>query len=376
MPRKRGMREAMTPQNQDNAAAERTATDAYLPEMSGEELLAWRMAEMPGRPDPDSRNMQDEFAMGWYCVAYSDELAPGEVKPIRYFGQDLALWRGEDGEARVIDAFCAHYGANLAVGGKVHGNLLECPFHAWRWDETGACKEIPYSRAVPPKARRANCIPSWPTAEVNGMVMVWYHSQRAEPQWEPVKFEDVGRDDWTEFRKYEWHVYSALENIADNAVDVSHFKYVHGAKTVPEYEFEFDGIARKITSHLKMETPRGEVAGKIESVNFGPGQGMVRFSGITDTIMVTGTCPVERDKTHNRMAFSQPKANVDGPMAGLTRAIIKNITRQFDQDKVILDRHVRVEPPMVCEGDGPFGRNRVYYSQFYPGQNKDKPQAA
>lgn len=366
----------MTPEDTAKSGAERTATDAYLPEMSGEELVAWRMAEMPHRPDPDSRNMQHEFAMGWYCVAYSDELSVGEVKPVRYFAQDLALWRGEDGVARVIDAYCAHYGANMAVGGKVHGNLLECPFHAWRWDESGACKDIPYSRAIPPKAKKANCVPSWPTAEVNSMIMVWYHPQRAEPQWEPVKFEDAYQDDWTEYRKYEWHVYSALENIADNAVDVSHFKYVHGAKTVPEYEFEFDGIARKITSHLTMHTPRGEVAGKIESVNFGPGQGMVRFSGITDTVMFSGTCPVERDKTHNRMAFSQPKANVDGPMSGLTRAIIKNITRQFDQDKVILDRHTRVDPPMICEGDGPFSRNRIYYSQFYPSRNKDTPQAA
>jgi hypothetical protein len=54
-------------------------------------------------------------------------------------------------------------------------------------------------------------------------------------------------------------------------------------------------------------------------------------------------------------------------MAGLAKALIKDICKQFDQDKVILDRHRRVEPPLVCNGDGPFGRNRVYYSQFYAG---------
>ncbi len=353
-----------------------TATRSYLGELSGDELVAWRMAEFPGRPDPDARNMQDEFLMGWYCVCYSDELEPGQVKACRYFARDMAIWRGEDGVPRVIDAYCAHYGANLAVGGKVYGNLLECPFHAWRWDETGACKEIPYSKVIPPQAKRANCIPSWPTREVNGMVMVWYHPDNAEPQWEPVELSEASDPAWTPFRKYEWHVYSSLENIADNAVDVSHFRYVHGAKTVPEYEFEFDGIIRRITSFLKMHTPRGEIDGAIESVSYGPGQGYVRFSGITDTVMMTGTCPVERDKTHNRMAFTQPVANVDGPTAGLTRAIVKDITRQFDQDKVILDRHIRKEPALVCQGDGPFGRNRVYYKQFYASQVRDKPRAA
>lgn len=358
------------------AKPQKTATDAYLGELTGEELLAWRMADLPNRPSADERNMQTEFMMGWYCVCYSHDLEVGQVRPARYFAQDLAIWRGEDGEARVINAYCAHYGANLAVGGKVHGNLLECPFHAWRWNEKGACEDIPYSRAIPPKAKRDNCIPSWPVREVNGMVMVWYHPEKAAPQWEPATFEEAGDDSWTDFRTYEWHVYSAMENIADNAVDVSHFKYVHGAKSVPDYEFKFDGIRRIITSYLKMHTPRGEIDGVIESVTVGPGQGYVRFSGITDTVMMTGTCPVDRDITHNRMAFTQPKANVDGPTAGLTKAIVKDITRQFDQDKVILDRHVRKDPPMVCEGDGPFGRNRVYYKQFYASHNKDKPEAA
>jgi len=353
-----------------------TATRAYMNKLAGEDLVAWRMAEVTGRLSADERNMQTEFMMGWYCVAYSHELEVGQVKPARYFAQDLALWRGEDGQARVINAYCAHYGANLAVGGKVHGNLLECPFHAWRWNEKGACEDIPYSRAIPPKAKRDNCIPSWPVREVNGQVLIWYHPEKAEPQWEPFEVPEANDSDWTEFRTYEWHVYSAMENIADNAVDVSHFKYVHGAKTVPEYEFEFDGIKRTITAYLKLQTPRGEVDGKIESVTFGPGQGYVRFSGITETVMITGTCPVERDLTHNRMAFTQPRANVDGPSAGLTKAIVKDITRQFDQDKVILDQHVRMDPPMVCEGDGPFGRNRVYYAQFYAGQNKPKPAAA
>lgn len=353
-----------------------TATRAFLGDLSGEDLLAWRMADAPDRPSADARNMQPEFPMGWFCVSYSDELAKGEVKALRYFGRDLALWRGEDGQARVIDAYCAHYGANMAVGGKVHGNLLECPFHAWRWDETGACKEVPYSRAIPPRAKKADCVPSWPTAEMNGQILVWYHPDREAPHWDPVDFPDAGLPDWTEYRKYEWFTYTALENMADNAVDVSHFKYVHGAKTVPEYEFEFDGITRRITSYLKLHTPKGEVNGKIESVNHGPGQGFVRFSGLTDTILVTGTCPVERDVTHSRFAFSQPKANADGPTAGLTRAIVKDITRQFDQDKVILDRHIRMEPPMVCQGDGPFARNSLYYSQFYASRNKDKPQAA
>ena len=44
--------------------------------------------------------MQPEFPMGWFAVCYSDELAVGQVKAARYFATDLAIWRGEDGQAR------------------------------------------------------------------------------------------------------------------------------------------------------------------------------------------------------------------------------------------------------------------------------------
>ena len=342
-----------------------TATAAHLATLKGEALLAWRTADFPDRPSADERNLQTEFPMGWFAVCYSDELAAGEVKSARYFATDLAIWRGEDGQARVLDAYCAHYGANMAFAGKVHGNLLECPFHAWRYAGDGSVRDIPYSRTIPPKAKRKDCVPSWPVAEVNGFVLVWYHPDRLAPQWEPWVLPEAGHPDWTPYQKLEWKVYTAPENMADNGVDISHFKYVHGALTVPTYEFRFDGIERAITSHLKLQTPKGEINGVIASVNRGPGQGWVKFSGLTDTVLVTGTCPVDRDINHVRFAFTQPKSEVDGPRAGLARALIKDIAKQLDQDKVILDRHRRISPPLVCEGDGPFGRNSLYYSQFY-----------
>jgi hypothetical protein len=64
-------------------------------------------------------------------------------------------------------------------------------------------------------------------------------------------------------------------------------------------------------------------------------------------------------------------------MAGLAKALVKDICKQFDQDKVILDRYRRLDPPLVCDGDGPFGRNRVYYNQFYinPASTPQPPKA-
>jgi 3-ketosteroid 9alpha-monooxygenase subunit A len=356
-------------------AAEVSATRKHLESLRGDDLMAWRVADLPGRRSADERNFPADFPLGWWAVCYSDELAAGQVKAVRYFSRDLAVWRGEDGVARVIDAYCAHYGANMAVGGIVRGNYLECPFHAWRWDGDGSCKEVPYAKVIPPQARRKDCVPHWPTVEANGFVMVWYHPERVEPLWQPVVFNEVGSQDWTAFRKFEWKIYSAPQLASDNAVDISHFKYVHGAPTVPEYDFVFEGITRSVNAYLKLNTPRGAVNGQISSVTHGPGQGWVKFSGLSDTLLITGTAPVERDITHIRFAFTQPKAEVAGPTAGLAKALIRDICSQLDQDKVILDRITQMNHPLVCDGDGPFGRNWTFYNQFYVGESGPKSTA-
>jgi 3-ketosteroid 9alpha-monooxygenase subunit A len=344
------------------------ATRNFLTGMTPAERAAWRLADQPGRPSADARNLPDEYPFGWYIIEYSAALRPGEVKPLRYFGKELVLWRGEDGAANVLDAYCAHYGAHMGHGGKVHGNLLECPFHAWRYAGNGAVLEIPYSPSIPPQARRQDCVPSWPVREVNGMIWIWYHPARGKALWEPVRLEEIGHPDWTAYTTFEWNVYCSLENMTDNNIDISHFKFVHGAPLVPEYTFSFERITRSVVARIKFTTPRGHVDGEIDSITHGPGQGWVRFKGLSETLLVTGLTPVARDHLKVRFAFTQPVAQAENPAtARLARALLADICQQLDQDKVILDRYTRRDRPLICEADGPFGRNRAYFAQFYAG---------
>src|SRR5690349_11235672 len=80
---------------------------------------------------------------GWFQIAYSDELPPGAVVPLRYFGKDLVLFRTETGKLTLLDAHCPHLGAHLGHGGKVRGEVIECPFHAWQFGATGECVAVP-----------------------------------------------------------------------------------------------------------------------------------------------------------------------------------------------------------------------------------------
>src|SRR6185369_8695239 len=66
---------------------------------------------------------------GWFFVAYSHELKPGELRNVQYFGQEWVQFRTEQGEMGMVDPYCPHLGAHIGHGGKVDGESIRCPFH-------------------------------------------------------------------------------------------------------------------------------------------------------------------------------------------------------------------------------------------------------
>ncbi|HMT47391.1 MAG TPA: Rieske 2Fe-2S domain-containing protein, partial [Novosphingobium sp.] len=267
-------------------------------------------------------------------------------------------------------------GAHMGHGGKVSGNLLECPFHAWRYDgEEGVVKEIPYAKAIPPQVKR-KCLRTWPVQEANGWIHVWYHpDQNVAPMFDVVVHPEVGNPDWTDYETLEWVVYGSIQNMAENGVDVAHFKYIHGTADVPAAELRWGDWGRGADVRAQMGTPGGIVDGLISYDTMGPGQSWTRFSGISETLLVACLTPVEEDVLRVRYCFTQPKAQAEGPGAGLARALIKDIGKQLDQDKVIWDRMRFEANPIICDGDGPIPQFREWYSRYYakPSGEGDKP---
>ena len=66
-----------------------------------------------------ARRFPFPIPFGWFQVAFPDDLAPGEVTALRYWSRDLVLWRSMDGAFHLQDAYCAHLGAHIGIGGKV-----------------------------------------------------------------------------------------------------------------------------------------------------------------------------------------------------------------------------------------------------------------
>ena len=171
-------------------------------------------------------NLPPPFPNGWYCVAYSREVEEKGVKNVEALGNHFAVFRGENGEAYVLDAYCPHLGANIACGGNVEGNALQCPFHGWEFrGEDGKCINIPYSSGpIPSNAR----VKSWHTMEVNGQILVWFDAEDREPMWAPEALPGIESGSWSR-RGYTRHTINAhIQEVPENGADVPHLNFLHG----------------------------------------------------------------------------------------------------------------------------------------------------
>ncbi len=64
-------------------------------------------------------------------VCKVDQLPPGQAKTVEVGGKLVAVFHRPDG-FHAIDDVCPHMGASLS-GGEVEGDIVTCPWHAWRF---------------------------------------------------------------------------------------------------------------------------------------------------------------------------------------------------------------------------------------------------
>ncbi|EGI69506.1 3-chlorobenzoate-3,4-dioxygenase oxygenase subunit [Acromyrmex echinatior] len=108
------------------------------------------------------------YPNGWFALLESSQIKNGQVKHVSALGENFAVFRTERGVVNILDAYCPHLGANMAEGGRVKGNCLECPFHSWTFrGEDGYCENIPYAEKAKKRAE-LNSVSIHPIENDNG----------------------------------------------------------------------------------------------------------------------------------------------------------------------------------------------------------------
>ena len=318
-------------------------------------------SQLPGH-DHHRERYPFGIPFGWFQVAWSSEIEPGQVIPRYYFGRHLALWRDEAGSVHLNDAFCPHLGAHFGYGGHVRDGELVCPFHGWRFDAEGTNTAIPYGNRTNQRAR----IRAYEVRELDHFVMAWYHPDDALPLYdieEPPELTDPEYPDWTTVH---FSVEAAAQEMSENSVDGPHFRYVHNTEVVPEIQsYEIDGFRNRMRSIQKFPTPRGVVDGRIDVDNQGPGFAVTRFSGIVDTFLVGAATPVDENRTEVRFSFKTRDLGDAATTSSVGAAFVKEVCKQFEEDRPIWENKAHILRPALADTDPPFMKFRKWYSQFY-----------
>lgn len=315
------------------------------------------------------------FGRGWYMVAGADELVGTKPLCVRYFGMDMVLYRGHSGRVVLLDAYCSHMGTHLAKNttsfvvqdnAHIEGDSIRCPYHGWRFGPDGKCDDIPYSPAPIPKAA---CIPSWPVQERAGLIFVWYDPEGGQPDYDLPEFEEWNDPAWVQWKvDHLGELASHPMEILDNMADKAHLEPVHGSRDMQSFENIFsDHVCRQILSAGHRTLADGSNYMTNDTWYTGPGILQSRMVGQYPSLMFICHTPVDDGvvKVWHGLMVKTETTREDPAAVEMARMFQESSCKSFAQDFEIWANKRACINPMVVQGDGPFGKVRIWYKQFY-----------
>ncbi|MCW1959881.1 MAG: Rieske 2Fe-2S domain-containing protein [Mycobacterium sp.] len=317
---------------------------------------------------------------GWFQVAWSDEIAAGQVHRMHYFGRELVAWRARSGRVAVMDAHCEHLGAHLGYGGSVqsgeHGEVIQCPFHGWQWDAEGRNVCIPYG----PRPNRGKRMRTYPVTECNDSLYIWHDVAGRDPYFDvPDMFADFddglsAEDYYPQQRLYQSRVRVHPQYVLENGVDFAHFKYVHRTPIVPlftrhDFSRPVSYVDFTITFEGDDDQTIDDVKSGVEAINGGLGAAVTKSWGMVDNRTISAITPVDETTSDIRFMVRIGRLPGDDSPKSQERARIfgQAIIEQFEADiEIWSHQRYRAKPALAPSEQESFMTFRRWAAQFYP----------
>jgi len=155
----------------------------------------------------------------WHPVGYSHEVADA---PYGTFILDLpvVVWRSSNGKIHAMQDLCIHRGTALSLGW-VKKDCLVCPYHAWEYDQNGACVHIPQAPEIeiPQKAKTQ----VYHCQEKFGLIWVAIN----EPLYLLPEIPEFQEEEWKKVNTGPFVWKSDASRQVENFTDFGHFPWVH-----------------------------------------------------------------------------------------------------------------------------------------------------
>ena len=197
----------------------------------------------------------------WQVIATTGELHDNPVLPIRILGENLTLFRDQQGKLGLIAQRCAHRLVDLRCG-IPRETGLQCPYHGWTYDATGQCIDQPAEEPESTFKERVKIL-SYPVEQLGGLIWAYLGPQPTPllPHWFPLVLEPAYRQVGTTSLPCNWL------QCQENSMDSVHVEYLHGF--LWEYILRRRGIADAAKWQEVKRFERHHVKTRFEAFEYG-----------------------------------------------------------------------------------------------------------
>ncbi len=303
----------------------------------------------------------------WYVAAWANEVEGDVLLSRKILGDQVVLFRQQNGIAAALIDRCSHRFAPLSMGRR-EGDCIRCMYHGLVFAADGKCVEEPGR----PRPSPQTSIRSYPLVERYKQLWIWMGDVALA---DPALIPDCHWQDdpaWRSIPAY-IHYNADYRLIMDNQLDFSHLSFVHEgtlggskriAETKPKVEV-IDGNLRltrwylnepEIAPYLKgvvnLQGPIDRwhiydwsIAGNVLNMDSGSapaGTGAPQGHRVAEALQFHATqCTTPEDETHSHFFWTYAH-NFNLEDGAFTRALADRIQIGFDEDRRTIEAQQKV----------------------------------
>lgn len=308
-----------------------------------------------------------DYPRGWFMLGDAEQISDGPTI-LHFFGRDLLFYRDKNQTLHLIEAQCSHMVQSNEIP---TASVLEtCEFSGLQ------------NKSLPPKFGlgfnpEASCLTKYPVVERAGIIWMWHDPEGCEPDLELPKFSAWNQesDGWV---KWVIDDYGTLPlhpiEIVDNMADFGHMGPIHGSLNSQYFDNIFDGhtLLQRFDAGHRTLTDANNATLSLDTWYEGPSILQVDMHGAFPSHMLIAHTPVDNGtvRVWHGLMVKMPDADAAKNSLEIARNYQRTSRDALAQDVEIWANKAPCFNPMQIPADGPYGKVRLWYSQFYNPREK------
>lgn len=214
---------------------------------------------------------------------------------------------------------------------------------------------------------------TFPAVQKNGEFYCFYDENHNAPYFEVPDINEFNSQKWQAPFYLSWRARVHAQEIAENALDLSHFCTVHTYKDIPTLsEFKIKEHQFNVVMHSRKKM-MGFVSNISMDITY-HGLGIVVANVVTSNgvnlKVLLMTTPIEQEYVDITMGVAIKKTRNPLKNLMLRKIIPKEVRTEFTRDIPVWESKIYRTKPLLCNNEGNIVRIRKWARQFYTESNQ------